>query len=122
MAAEAMKDLGSLVCKTKALRNKLTGIVVSQEGVGNFTFWENMVRYADNHQEEFEFIFDSKQIDSEDENENVESDINPDGTQKLTKRVLDGMHYKLIQKEAKRLGLDTEGSKKELIERILEKV
>ena len=118
MASDGMKDLGNLPIKVAKLINRTTLMEIKREDVEK-PVWENMVRFAFNHQDDVEMVMDSQSpvvLDTI-----TDKDIDPVETEKAfhTASELRAMHYKSLQSLAKKKGVSPDGTKEEIIDRVM---
>jgi len=103
--SEGMEDLGSLPMETQAILNKNNGEIVRQsdyvfEGGPGMDAWTMVVRFANSHQKDYEFINEEKA-----EKGAKDAVVMPDGS-KVTMNALKKLHHKTLLKFATGLSVE----------------
>lgn len=120
---DGMPDIGNLPTRVVAIRNKVTGVLVTRDQCPDQESWEHYVRLAYNHQEQMEML-DANPDDKEAGTEKKKPLVPtlPDGTP-ITKESLKKLHYKTLRKLAVGYEVEVDGKTPEgIIEDVLKKI
>ena len=116
---DGMPDLGNLPSRTLAVRNKITGVVMTPESLAVGTLdpsqedpWSRHVRYAYTHQDQLELLtFDPTKGTLNPLKDREDTGAVPtlkDG-RPLTQETLEGLHFQTLRAQAKSLNVPLDG-------------